>query len=217
MVLCTAENMSNIDIGDVVDSPVLFLATDKYQVQMYRRLCLFQRRGNGHFSLNRISLLARESSMSDSSVDTCPPFVSSMVIGEHEKPGMLENAVAFGEHGCQFVGEENRTRILDFVFPSRRCGFGIIQKLVQPVKEKIGELGVVNIVEEWGVGYNDIYTAIWNTGTTGIALIEVNRVVPVQGKFVGHRNGERSINSSNFSVLPRCHVEFRWISLVGKR
>ena len=111
--------------------------------------------------------------MSDSSVDTYPPFVSSMVIGEYEKPSMLENAVAFGEHGCQFVGEEYRTSILDFVFPSSRFGFGIIQKLVQPIKEKIGELGVVNIVEEWGIGYNDVYTAVWNTGTTGIA---VNRV-----------------------------------------
>ena len=211
--------MSNVDVSDVVGSPVIFFATDEYQVQMYRRLGLFQRRGNGHLSLNRVSLFAHESGMSDSSMDTCPSFVSSMVIGEHEKPGMLENAVAFGEHGCQFVGEENRIRILDFVFPSRRFGFGIIQKLVQPVKEKIGELGVVNIIEEWGIGYNDVHTAVWNTGTTGIALSEVNRIVPIlgQGKLVGYRNGERPINSSNFSVLPRCHVELRWISLVGKR
>ena len=135
MVLCTAEDMSNVDVSDVVGSSVILLATDEYQVQMYRRLCLFQRRRNGHLSLNRISLFAHESGMSDSSMDACPPFVSSMVIGEHEKPGMLENAVAFGEHGCQFVGEENRTRILDFVFSSCRFSFGIIQKLVQPVKE----------------------------------------------------------------------------------
>ena len=78
-----------------------------------------------------------------------------MVVREDKKAVVLQYTVALAEHGLQLSRKLFGIRVLDFVLAASALRWLVGCRLL-PGEEEIGQLGVVDVVEERRIGHDQV-------------------------------------------------------------
>src|SRR5262249_30921735 len=105
--------------------------------------------------------------------DGLPAFIAGMVVREDQEAIVLEDAMALGEDGPKLQGEAGRVRVLHLGRAAGRVTRSTLAKLL-PGEKEVGQLGIVDVVEERGISGNDVDAAVGQARLGRVARGEAN-------------------------------------------
>src|SRR5207248_3911142 len=101
----------------------------------------------------------RKLSLTNCRGETRPSLGTRMMVSKDQRPVILENSMAFGEHCCQFCTKSICSLILNFL-RATSCKTATQEAMrlkALPRKKEIRQFRVMHVIEEGRVGHNYVH------------------------------------------------------------